>query len=161
LASVVIASLGQPVSGWVSKISPVPDSTGGRWGDPDRKDYPIDITLDWTPAGLRPGMSGRVSVLVDQAASVQSMPIAALYTAGNVRYAFVPDGNIARPVEIKIGRTNEQDVEIVSGLDTGTAVILLEAGQGKVLLERAGINVDDAASKNGQANDRSDNRKAR
>ncbi|MBC7783996.1 MAG: efflux RND transporter periplasmic adaptor subunit [Burkholderiales bacterium] len=134
----------KPLRGEITKISPVPDSTD-RWMNPDRKDYPVDCVLETTPPGLRPGMSVEVSILIDRQDDAISIPVAALYTAGSERYAFVPTDDGARPVKIpQIGRSNDQDVHIPEGLEVGQQVILLEAGQGRVLLERAGIKIADA-----------------
>ncbi len=141
-ATIVVAGQPRPLSGQVTKISPISDS-GGRWWNPDQKEYPVDVLLDETPDGLKPGMGGEVSVTVDQADDVLSIPMASLYTAGGTRYAFVPIGEGVRPVAIKIGRTNEQDIEVMEGLEAGTQVVMLEAGQGKLLLERAGIKVEE------------------
>lgn len=147
-AMITVAGQAKPLSGQVTKISPISDS-GGRWWNPDQKEYPVDVLLDWTPADLKPGMGGDVSVTVDQVDDTLSIPMASLYTAGATRYAFVSDGEQARPVPIKIGRTNEQDIEVKEGLDVGTQVVMLEAGQGKLLLERAGIKVEEAPTDQG------------
>jgi len=138
LATIAIANYATPVTGWMSKISPISDSSG-RWWDPDRKEYPVDIMLDWTPDGLKPGMGVKASILVDRVDNAMSIPIGSVYTAGEQRYAFVPTDNAARPMPIRTGRTNDTDIEILEGLTPDTNVILLEAGQGKLLLERAGV----------------------
>ena len=41
-----------------------------------------------------------------------------------------------------VGRTNDTHAEISSGLGAGVRVKLLEAGEGRTLLERAGIKVE-------------------
>jgi membrane fusion protein (multidrug efflux system) len=144
-ATVKLGNSGMLYGGWVSKISPVPDSTN-RWMDPDRRDFPIDVTIENTPPGLKPSTTGEVTILIDRAEDATSIPIGALYSAGADRYAFVPDGETARPVKLEIGRVNEQDVEVKSGLTGGQSVVLLEAGQGRVLLEKAGIKVAEQPS---------------
>lgn len=143
LATIRLANHPTPLTGRVTKISPVADSAD-RWMNPDRKDYPVDVILDETPKGLRPGMSAEVSILIDRLEDAMSVPVAALYSSGADRYVFTPADNGATPVKVKIGKTNEQDVQIREGLSANQSVILLEAGQGKVLLERAGIKVVEA-----------------
>ncbi len=131
------------LKGTITKISPVPDSTD-RWMNPDRKDYPVDMILENTPPGLRPGMSVVVNILVDRKDDVVSVPIASLYSVGQDRYVFTPNGDEATPIKLKqVGRSNEQDIHVIDGLEAGTNVILLEPGQGKILLEKAGIKVAD------------------
>ncbi len=143
LATVNVPSVPNPIEGEVTKISPVADSAD-RWMNPDRKDYPVDVILSETPKGLRPGMSAEVSILTNREDTALSIPIGALYSAGQDRYAFIMEGGTPRPVPVKIGKTNEQDVQITDGIAFGQTVLLLEAGQGKVLLERAGIKVAEA-----------------
>jgi hypothetical protein len=142
-ATVGLPGLSDTLTGKVTKISPVSDSTN-RWMNPDQKDYPVDVVLDHTPPGLKPGMTGKVSILISQKEDVISIPIAALYSANRDRYAFIPEDQRATPVKLEIGQTNDQDVEVKSGLSAGQQVVLLEAGQGKTLLERAGIKVDES-----------------
>ncbi len=154
MAMVKISSIPNPIDGEVTKISPVADSAD-RWMNPDRKDYPVDVVLAETPKGLRPGMSAEVSILTNREEVALAMPIGALYSAGQDRYAFVTNGNEPpRPVKVKIGRSNDQDVLITEGLNAGQNVLLLEAGQGKLLLERAGIKVAEAPPAEGDPNRR-------
>ncbi|HEX8343101.1 MAG TPA: HlyD family efflux transporter periplasmic adaptor subunit [Tepidisphaeraceae bacterium] len=150
-ATVKLSNSAETYTGTVTKISPVPDSTN-RWMDPDRRDFPVDVTIDTKPTGAKPGTTGEVSILINRIDEAVTIPIAGLYSAGAERYAFVPEGEAARPVKLTIGRVNEQDVEVISGLTGGQNVVLLEAGQGRVLLEKAGIKVAEPQS-SGQAGD--------
>jgi HlyD family secretion protein len=140
VATVRLSSIAGPLMGTVTKISPIADSAD-RWMNPDRRDYPVDVVLDETPKGLKPGMSAQVSILTNQIDNAVSIPVGALYSIGNERYAFTVDGEVTTPAKVEIGTTNESDVQITAGLQPGEKVLLLEAGQGKVLLERAGIKI--------------------
>ena len=60
-AALKIAGLPNPMGGWVSNISVMADS-GSRWFNPDSKEYPVDVTLDTTPPGLKPGTTVEVKV---------------------------------------------------------------------------------------------------
>src|SRR5439155_18632033 len=48
------------VGAWLSNISIMADNSQ-RWFSPDSKDYPVDVTLDSTPPGLKPGLSANVT----------------------------------------------------------------------------------------------------
>jgi HlyD family secretion protein len=140
VATVSMSASPAALSGIVTKISPVADS-GDRWMNPDRRDYPVDVIFDQTPKGLKPGMTATVNILTDRIEDAIYMPIGALYSAGKDRYAFVVSGENVRPTPVKIGKSNDQDVQIVEGVEAGQNVVLLEAGQGKALLDKAGIKV--------------------
>lgn len=148
-ATIKLANRTELLSGRVTKISPVADSAD-RWMSPDRKDYPVDVILDETPKGLRPGMSAEVSILADRIEEATSVPLAALYSSGPERYVFTPSDTGATPVKVTVGKANEQDIQIKQGLAANQSVILLEAGQGKLLLERAGIKVVETPADDGQ-----------
>ena len=52
-----------------------------------------------------------------------------------------------RPTKIEIGRTNETYAEVKNGLAPGQQLLLLEAGQGRDLLDKAGIKLADPTTK--------------
>jgi HlyD family secretion protein len=125
-------------TGWVSNISVLADNSE-RWWNPDSKQYPVDITLDHTPHGLKPGMSANVRIFVNRLKNVLTVPLSAVYAAGPDSYVFVRDEHSVHPVKIAIGDVNETDAQILDGLNPGQQVMLLQAGQGRQLLANAGI----------------------
>ncbi|HMO24685.1 MAG TPA: HlyD family efflux transporter periplasmic adaptor subunit [Tepidisphaeraceae bacterium] len=137
-ATVRIVGMSESVDGIVDKISVLADS-GSRWMNPDLKEYPVDVHLLKTPAGLKPGMGAQVEILVDSIKDALAVPMAALYTAGRDSFVFVRKGDKLEPVKVTTGRSTETHIQIVSGLQTGMQVKLLEAGEGRALLEAAGI----------------------
>jgi len=139
-----IAGLPNPMGGWVSNISVMADS-GSRWFNPDSKEYPVDVTLDTTPSGLKPGTSVEVKVYVERVNDALAVPLPALYSAGPDSYVFQRDGNGGhRPVKVRIGSVNDTHAQILDGAKQGDQVLLLQAGQGRELLEKAGIKVQAA-----------------
>lgn len=145
-AEVAIVGIPTPIGGVVSKIGVLPDNSN-RYMNPDAKDYPVDITLDQTPPNLKPGTSAQVVIYVGRMENVLSVPLASIYSAGDEQYVFVRDTPDPKPVKVKVGEANETSVQIIEGLEAGRDVALLEAGQGRALLDLAGIKVkskDDA-----------------
>jgi multidrug efflux pump subunit AcrA (membrane-fusion protein) len=142
----LVKIVGQPnyIGAWVSKISVMADNSS-RWFSPDTKDYPVDVTLDTTPPGLKPGMSAEeVKIFVGHLKQALAVPLGAIYVAGEDRFVFVRDGDNGdrpRPVKVTIGEVNETHAAITSGIAAGTRVLLLGAGQGRELLEKAGVKV--------------------
>lgn len=146
-ASVKIIGVPEAVPGWVSNISVMADSSS-RWFNPDAKDYPVDITLAKTPQGLKPGVGVEVTVYVDRIPSTLAVPLAAIYTVGKESYVFVRKGGSTEttPNLVKLGQVNDTHAQILDGIKEGDQVLLLSAGQGRELLERAGIKLDDVST---------------
>ena len=154
------------IGGEVSEISVVADSNR-RWFNPDVREYPVDILLDETPANLKPGMKVQATIMVDTAQDATVVPLTSLYSVGRRRFVFVPQGGTdakaqVEPREVSVGLMNETHAQVTEGIEPGQAVVLLEVGQGRDLLERAGIDVEpqrqrrDPRGRPGDADDNGD-----
>jgi HlyD family secretion protein len=140
-ATVKIIGFNRPVGATISRISVLADSSQ-RWWNPDVKEYPVDLVLDETPPNVKPGLSATVEVLVDRRPHVLAVPLVSIYAQGSKSFVFVRGENgEPHPVEIKMGATNDTFAEVVSGVTPGQEVLLLQPGQGRGLLEKAGIKV--------------------
>ena len=73
-----IVNLSNPIGATITKISVLVDSSQ-RWWNPDLKEYPVELTLDQTPVGLKPGMGVRVEIMVDHLNNVWPVPLPAIY----------------------------------------------------------------------------------
>jgi HlyD family secretion protein len=131
------------LTGWVSNISVLADSSQ-RWWNPDAKDYPVDVTLDQTPEGLKPGMGAKVRVFIDRIKNALAVPLGSVYAAGRDSYVFIREGTSTRPVKVAIGEVNETHAQVLDGITSGQQVLILQAGQGRELLDKAGIKVQPA-----------------
>jgi multidrug efflux pump subunit AcrA (membrane-fusion protein) len=140
-AEVRIIGQAKPVQATLTKISVLSDSQS-RWWNPDLKEYPVDLTLDQTPAGLKPGVGTNCDIYIDRLKDVIAVPLTAVYSAGRDTYVFVRRGPDAVPTKVVLGKTNDTHAEVASGLEAGQEVLLLQAGQGRELLEKAGIKVE-------------------
>jgi len=139
-ATIRVTGLREPIGASVTRISPVSDSSS-RYFSPDTREYPVELTLDWTPPNLKPGIGVNVEVLVESLPDALSVPLAAIYSAGVDTYVFEKsgDGKSVVPRKVTIGVANETHVVIAEGIKPGTDVLLLQVGQGRDLLEKAGI----------------------
>jgi multidrug efflux pump subunit AcrA (membrane-fusion protein) len=117
----------------VTKLSMLSD-TMQRWWNPDLKEFPVELTLDTTPLGLKPGSSCAVQILVDSLPDVLTVPVGALYTWKDRHFVWVRGDRGIRQTEVKIGQSNETHVQIVDGLTAGQEVVVLQNGQGAQLL---------------------------
>jgi hypothetical protein len=144
-ATVEIVGQPNPIGATLTNISIMADS-GSRFFSPDTKEYPVDVTLDNTPAGLKPGLSVTTKLFIDRLRGVMAVPLGAVYAAGRDSYVFIRQGREIRPIKVGIGQVNETHAQVTSGLTSGQQVLILQAGQGRELLEKSGIKVAPPAS---------------
>lgn len=137
-AAVSILGVPQPIGASLTKIAVLPDGSQ-RWWNPDLKEFPVELTLDSTPPGVKPGVRVDAEILVERLDDVLTVPLAAIYSVAGESYVFLRDQQDVRPQKVTIGKSNETHAVVNSGLAPGNAVLLLQAGQGRSLLERAGM----------------------
>jgi hypothetical protein len=140
-ASVKILGVPRPVGATLSKVSVLPDNSQ-RWWNPDLREYPVELTLDETPPGLKPGVRvENAEIFISRLDQVIAVPLAAIYTVGRDSFVFAREGQGVKERKVMLGTANETHVQVVSGLSEGEQVLLLQPGQGRMLLEKAGIKV--------------------
>lgn len=147
-AIVRIVGLPEPVPATLSKISILADS-GGRWWNPDAKEFPVDLVLDRTPPNLKPGMGAMAEVLINRAEQVLAVPLGSIYSVGNRSFVFTRDGDDHKPCEVTLGMASDTHAQVMKGLSGGEDVLILERGQGQQLLDRAGIKIEPATRPSG------------
>ncbi len=103
--------------------------------------YPVTVTVDGNGSeladqGLLPGMSVSASIIVEEVGSVLCIPVDAVQR-GEAPYVLVPgagaldeSGNLAdftklERREVTLGRNNDEFIEILSGLEEGETVFIL------------------------------------
>ncbi|MEM6562396.1 MAG: efflux RND transporter periplasmic adaptor subunit, partial [Planctomycetota bacterium] len=146
-ATLKMSAYPKPLQATVSNISVVADSND-RWFNPDVREYPVEMVLTETPKGLKPGMKVQSEIFIDRREDVIAVPLGAVYTVGARRYVFTrsPEGR-PTPVEVQVGASNATSAEIIEGVSVGDEVVLLQVGQGRDLLEAAGIDPEPAPSR--------------
>ena len=119
-ANVSIAAVGANVTGTVTAIAPT--TTGSASGSV--VSYPVTVSLTEVPDTVRAGMTADVTITIDSATNVLTVPAAALRgTTGNYTVLIMgADGTpTAKPVEV--GLVTNTTAEIKSGLTAGEAVV--------------------------------------
>lgn len=113
----------EELRGHVTRIATTPDPTS-FWMSPDTQTYTTVVSIDNPSPNLKPGMSARVQVFIDEVRDVVAVPVQAVTLIGGVRAVYMPgaDGPVAHPVET--GRANDTYIEIKSGLQAGDTVLL-------------------------------------
>jgi len=119
-AKIAIGAVDADVTGTVTAIAPTAagDTTGGVVS------YAVTVSLENVPATVRAGMTADVTITINSATNVLTVPAAALRgTVGNYSVLILgADGTpTAQPVEV--GLVTNSTAEIKSGLAEGQAVV--------------------------------------
>jgi len=117
---------GESFHGIVEKVADVPISAS--WPKIDLKEYATVIRITDDPekvATLKPGQTAEVDILADRLASVLQVPIQAVVRRGGRYFAWValPEQGPDRR-EVKVGRANDQAMEVIDGVTEGDEVVL-------------------------------------
>jgi cobalt-zinc-cadmium efflux system membrane fusion protein len=105
-------------------------TTVGSVVDGETRVVPVQAELDNAQGTLKPGMFAALEVLTESTpAAVMAIPQSALVEANGQTLVFVRNGNAFEPVEVTLGRTAGDQVEVLSGLFEGDEVVTQRANQ--------------------------------
>jgi RND family efflux transporter MFP subunit len=110
--------------GRVLKVAQLPDAQRG-FLNPDLKVYTTQVLIEGTYDYLKPGMSAKVEILVQQLKDVIIVPVTVVANRQGKKVCFVldPDGSTEERV-VKTGAFDDTFVEIKEGLEEGEQVLL-------------------------------------
>jgi len=108
------------ITGKIDRIAPVATSQAGVVS------YQVRINVDPTDAPLRAGMSANVTIVTDVRPEVLLVPNWAIRIDRATGKAYVNrlSGNKAGEVEVKMGLRNENDSEVINGVQEGDVIIV-------------------------------------
>jgi HlyD family secretion protein len=109
--------------GRVEKVAPLPDPQHG-WLDPGVKVYTSYVTINGSHDILKPGMSAKVEILVDQLHDVKIVPVHVVANRAGRKFCYVATDSGPEEREVQTGEFNNTFVEIKSGLQVGEKVLL-------------------------------------
>lgn len=89
----------------------------------------VRIHLDQVPAGLKPGSTVSMQIIVAIKKGVLAVPQEALFQEGSNNYVYSIQGGSVHKTEVKIGIGNDTQQEISSGLKAGELVVLNPSNQ--------------------------------
>lgn len=115
------------LKGEVSKVGVLPDSQN-MWANPDLKVYLTTVDIAGTHDWLKPGMSAKVEILVNQLTNVVHVPVQAVVPEEGKQVCYVGRGLKPERREVEIGEASDEFVEIKSGLKEGDQVLLRARG---------------------------------
>lgn len=88
------------------------------------KEYPADVRIEGDCAGLRPGMTAEVEILIANLENVLTVPVSAVVVKGDQFYGYVktPEGPQKR--ELLLGLSNDKFVEVKDGVSEGEEILM-------------------------------------
>jgi multidrug efflux pump subunit AcrA (membrane-fusion protein) len=110
------------------RLDAIPGSLPGRVRtivpapDPSTRTYQVKLDLP-AKAGLRSGYFGRAMFTAGSRPALLA-PQDAIVRRGQLTAVYIADGNIARLRLVKTGKQHGEDIEILSGLDVGTRIVV-------------------------------------
>jgi len=102
-------------------------------GSGGEKYFQMTVSLNGEDLRLRPGMTARVSILTDTVEDALTVPIPAIFNDGEKAYCFRYTGGHFKKVHVDVGKQNEDMAEIISGLNYGDQVSLIQPPQKEIL----------------------------
>ncbi|WP_315791218.1 efflux RND transporter periplasmic adaptor subunit [Fischerella sp. JS2] len=91
---------------------------------------PVQAEINNTAGQLKPGMFAEVEVLTDQASATKLViPTSAVVDANGKKTVYVQNGNAYQPVEVTLGQTSGDMIEVNSGLFEGDMIVTQRATQ--------------------------------
>lgn len=112
---------------WEGKVKKIaPQASAQHWFDPTVKVHNVIVEFDEYPKDIKPKMTGKVEIIVSELPDALQVPVAAVFSEQRKTYVWRLNGD-GKPhrVEIRVGRSNETQVEILSGLSEGDKVLLV------------------------------------
>jgi len=118
----VEALSGLMLHGHVEKVAILPDS-GNRWMNPDLTVYSTSIIIDDQSDALKPGMSAQPEIIIADLKNVLYVPVHAVTVRGEREVCFVMKGSDRIVTPVEVGLSNDNYIEIKSGLKEGDKVL--------------------------------------
>ena len=110
------------------------------------------VKIDNSDKSLSPGTYGKVTLVSDQKNDVITVPVNALVGNEGDYSVFINDNGTAKKTKIVIGQTDENNVEITSGIKDGDQIICtntstLQDGDEVDAVDKQDGGAEDTASK--------------
>jgi HlyD family secretion protein len=118
-ASVVIQN--RKLTGYVTSVANQPEPTS--WGTSPVKKYATYVRIDGVQDDLKPGMTAKVEILIDERKGALTVPVQCVVEQGGKFYAWRTNGAASEKTEVKLGLGDDRQVEVVSGLAKNDLVL--------------------------------------
>ncbi|MCA1994368.1 MAG: efflux RND transporter periplasmic adaptor subunit, partial [Coleofasciculus sp. S288] len=121
----------------IAKVASLPDRTfSGRIAvigsvvEGETRVVPVKAELDNSGGELKPGMFAQLEVLTERAATaILAIPGSAVVDANGKKLVYLQNGDAFQPVEVTLGQTSGDMVEVKTGLFEGDLIVTQRAPQ--------------------------------
>lgn len=116
---------GETFSGTVSEVNNTASSSGSGSAK-----YTVYVTIPREDS-MKEGMSASVTIAIEEADNVLTIPVNALQERGSRTYVYTEaddEGNLSGEVEVATGLSDGDNVEITEGLSEGDTVYYIKTG---------------------------------
>ncbi len=110
--------------GKVLSIAPLPDTQRG-FLSPDVKVYTTKVSIEGSYGSLRPGMSAKAEIMVEQLDDVLIVPVQVVANRVGRKVCYIATDRGPEERQVQTGAFNDTFVEIVSGVEVGENVLLI------------------------------------
>lgn len=117
-----IRILDRELQGAISSIANQPEPTS--FFSASVKEYGTIVKIDGQPAGLRPGMTAEVEILVAHLKDVVTLPVAAVVEQRGKHYCWVSKAGQMERRTLVLGLNNDRFVEVKDGVAEGELALL-------------------------------------
>ncbi|GAA6621537.1 efflux RND transporter periplasmic adaptor subunit [Scytonema sp. NUACC26] len=119
------------------KVASVPNRTlsgritvVGSVVEDETRVVPVKAAIDNPGGVLKPGMFAELEVLTDQTSTATlAIPSSAIVEANGKKQVYIQNGNAYQPVEVTLGQTSGDLVEVKTGLFEGDTIVTQRAPQ--------------------------------
>ncbi|MDF1659318.1 MAG: efflux RND transporter periplasmic adaptor subunit [Verrucomicrobiales bacterium] len=111
------------LEGRISKVAVLPDSNASRY-NPSLKVYPATVEIEGTHEFLKPGMSAKVEIIVEELRDVTYVPVQSIFVEEDEHFVFLKTAGGYERREVQVGMHNSDFIEVIGGIDPGEEVIL-------------------------------------
>lgn len=118
----------KPFSGKLASISPLTERSFEEW--PPMRNFRAFGDFQEVDSRLRPGMNGRLDVVVDRIPNAISVPARAVFARDGKPIVLVPAKDGLKPVRVEILARNPDEIA-VRGIEKGTLVALVDEPESK------------------------------
>jgi HlyD family secretion protein len=113
------------LKGEVTKIAQVAANQNDWGGDDDVRKFKVEITLQDTPElVLRPGISAKAEVFIEERPDVLSVPRQAVFLEEGAHYCFLMREGKPAKTKVKIDLSSDTFTQIIDGITEGDRVLL-------------------------------------
>lgn len=94
----------------------------GSWYSANVKEYATVVSIAGETSGLRPGMTARVTILLDDLKDALCLPVSAVVERKGKYFCWLKEARGTSRRELQLGRTNDKLIEVVDGVKQGDIV---------------------------------------